>query len=291
MPDIAFHADPAIKVDAQARLRGHIDAKRFIFYPAWEDGAANVIGAIIQSGDQQAYADHLGYPIALVTALDSIVNAYSTTPLAAEYAQSWLDRTPVGADLSDIVSQAIIFLLERPELVAHARGHAGIETARQAILALHRRALQGDAPERKAWKVVRLAAVTASDQAKDPLVRCAGTVVEAAAWPGTMRTVLHDVLGASGRLELKQLMQEIGWTDEEESQVFHIREQAEIDGRMAELSGLDRVLGLLDADNPQLAGRFRQRLDQFEKLGHVYRSAGAEILDLFSRAPVPVASR
>ncbi|MBB3859681.1 hypothetical protein GGQ88_000921 [Novosphingobium hassiacum] len=287
MSDIAFLGDPAVKAMAQARLRSHIAAGTFVIFPAWEDGKANVIGALVEADDKEAFAEQYGYPIAFVTALEVIVNAFSFGPRSETFVEALLERTPVGADLSGVVSQMLISLLERPDIVALTGQDAEVERWRLAVVALHQRTIDGDEPGRKEWKAARMASIAASDTVvDDPALHMASLIVEAAAWPATMRTVLHDTLGACGRLESRQVMDAIGWSEADESRVFKIREQAETDGRMAELSGLDRVLGLLDADDPELARGFRQRLDQFEKMGDNYRAVGWKIIELIEQAPV-----
>ena len=288
MTDIAFLGDPAIKAQALARLRSHIVAGTFVIFPAWEDGKANVIGALVEADDKQAFADQYGYPIAFVTALEMIVNAFRFGPASEGFVEALLERTPVGADLSRVVPQMLISLLDRPDIVVLTARDAEVERCRQAVVALQQRAIAGDEPDRKTWKSARLAAIAASDTVTDDIaLHMASLIVEAAAWPATMRTVLHDTLGACGRLESHQIMNAIGWTEADESRVFKIREQAEADGRLAELSGLDRVLGLLDADDPELASGFRERIEQFEKMGENYRAVGWQIVDLIERAPVP----
>lgn len=291
MTDIAFLGDPAIKAQALARLRSHIAAGTFVIFPAWEDGKANVIGALVEADDKQAFAEQYGYPIAFVTALESIVNAFRFGPEAEAFVQSLLERTPVGADLSRIVPQVLVYLLDRPGIVALTTRHPKVEQCRRAVVALHQRLIAGDEPDRKEWKAARMASVAASDTITDvPLLHMASLIVEAAAWPAPMRSVLHDTLGACGRLEIQQMMDVIGWTDADESRVFKIREQAEVDGRMAELQGLDRVLALLDHDDPELARGFRDRLEQFTKLGETYRTVGWQVVDLIEQAPLPVSS-
>lgn len=288
MTDIAFLGEPAVKAQALARLRSHFAAGTFVIFPAWEDGKANVIGALVEADDKQAFAEQYGYPVALVTALEGIVNAFKFGPESEGFADAFLERTPVGADLSLVVPQLLISLLNRSDIVALTTRHAEVERCRQAVIALHQRVIAGGVPDRKEWKSERMASIAASDTVVDhPHLRMAGLIVEAAAWPATMRTVLHDTLGACGRLEIQLIMDAIGWTEADESRVFKIREKAEVDGRMAELSGLDRVLGLLDADDPELARGFRERLEQFEKLGDNYRAVGWKIIDLIEQAPVP----
>lgn len=287
MADIAFKGDPAVKAQALARLRAHIAAGTFVYSPAWEDGKANALGAVIESDDTTRYAEELGYPLAAAVALGGLVNAFRGLENARVFAEAWLERTPVGADLSNAVSQVLADLLDQPDLAALSAHDAAIEESREAVLRLHRRAVTGDAPDRKEWKAARLAAVAASDAAAPgSLARDAGTIVEAAAWPATMRSVLIDTLGAVGSLETRQSMAAIGWTEEAESRVFRIREAAEADGRMAELTGLARVLALLDADDPDLARGFRERLDVVAQLGDRYRSVGWKLVELFEQAPI-----
>ncbi len=287
MADIAFHGDPAVKAQALSRLRSHIAAGTFVYFPAWEAGKANAIGAVVEADDISRYAEELGYPLAIANVLGALVNAFKGLDAAAEFAEAWLARTPVGADLSNVVSKILVVLLEQRQLAELTRQTETIEESRQAVLALHRRAISGDAPDRREWKAVRLAAVAASDAtADDPDAKIAGSIVEAAAWPGSMRSVLNDTLGALGNLETRLILQKIGWTEADESRVFRIREQAEVDGRMAELNGLDRVLGLLDADAPQLAKGFRERLAAFESLGADYRNVGRTLIELFEQAPI-----
>tara|TARA_A100001391_G_scaffold201546_1_gene188851 strand:- start:23274 stop:24155 length:882 start_codon:yes stop_codon:yes gene_type:complete len=292
MENIAFLGDPSVKQEALTKLRSHIAAGTFRYGPAWSDEGADAIGCIVEADDTPRYSEMLGYPLALATALPSIVNAFLPLEEAARYAESWLERTPVGADLSKVVSQVLVEILEEPSVVALTVQQPDVEHSRKAVIALHRRVIDGDGPGRAEWKAVRMAAVAASDTVTDGvLLRSVGAIVEAAAWPASMRTVLHDVLGARGGLETKQLLAEIGWTDEKESEVYRIREQAETTGQFAELNGLDRVLALLDADHPELAKGFRQRMVQFEKLGDAIRAVGLRIVELFERAPIAVETR
>ncbi len=287
MADIAFHDDPAIKAQAQARLRHHVAAGSFVYFPAWENGQANVIGAVVEADDTPAYAERLGYPIALAEALPGLVNGFLQRDEAAAFAEAWLARTPVGVDLSRIVSQLVLFLLDDAGLAAITGRHLELEQCRQTIMALHRQAMDGDMPDRKAWKSVRMAAVAATDRIGDaPLDRQAGGVVEAAAWPGTMRTVLRDTLTARGTLDLTRSLAEIDWTDEKESRVFKLREQAEKDGYKAELSGLERVFAILDGDHPALARGFRQRLQRLEESSAQYRSIGWQAIEMMENAPI-----
>ncbi|WP_343528918.1 hypothetical protein [Sphingomonas sp.] len=286
MPIIAFHGDSAVKAKALERLRHHIAAGSFIYFPAWEDGKANVIGAVVGADDTPAFAEMLGYPVALADTLPVLINGFRPQDEAERFAEAWLERTPVGADLTWIVSQLILDLLNHPELTAMTERHPNIEQARQTIVALHDGAIKGAEPDRKMWKAARMAAVAATDSlGETALDRRAGQVIEAAAWPSTMRTVLRDTLTASGTLELYLDLARMGWTEEEESRVFHIRKQAEADQYKAEFSGVGRVLAILDADHPALGDRFRMRLERVEASNQRYRTMGWKTIEMMERAP------
>lgn len=287
MADVAFHGDPAVKTEALERLRRHIQAGSFVYFPAWEDGKANVIGAVMEADDMPGYAEKLGYPVALAETLPMFVNGFRPQVEAERFAQAWLERTPVGADLTRIVSQSVLDLLANAELAALTERHRQVEQSRQAIMALHRRAVDGDEPDRKTWKAARMAAVAGTDTLDETsLDRRAGQAVEAAAWPGTMRTVLRDTLNALGTLELHLALGRMGWTEQDESRVFHIREQAERDGYKVEFTGIDRVLAILDADYPLLADQFRLRLNRVEEASERYRTMGWKTIEMMERAPV-----
>ncbi|PTR07760.1 MULTISPECIES: hypothetical protein [unclassified Novosphingobium] len=284
---IAFHGDPLVKAQALDRLQGHVAAGSFVYFPAWENGNANVIGAVVEADDTPAYAERLGYPLALAETLPMLVNGFRPQPEAVRFALAWLERTPVGADLTTIVSQLVLDLLANADLVKLTERYPDVEQSRQAIMALHRRVIDGDEPDRKTWKAARLAAVAATDAVDEAaLERRAAQVVEAAAWPGTMRTVLRDTLNGLGTAELHLSLSEAGWTEENESRVFHIRQQAETDGYKAELSGLDRVLAILDADHPALAEQFRVRLDLMEESSARYRALAWKAIELMEQAPI-----
>ncbi len=287
MAVIAFHGDPLVKAQALDRLQRHVTAGSFVYFPAWENGNANVIGAVVEADDTPAYAERLGYPLALAETLPMLVNGFRPQPEAVRFALAWLERTPVGADLTTIVSQLVLDLLANADLVKLTERYPDVEQSRQAIMALHRRAIDGDEPDRKTWKAARLAAVAATDAVDEAaLERRAAQVVEAAAWPGTMRTVLRDTLNGLGTAELHLSLSEAGWTEENESRVFHIRQQAETDGYKAELSGLDRVLAILDADHPALAEQFRVRLDLMEESSARYRALAWKAIERMEQAPI-----
>lgn len=283
---LAFNGDPAFKADAIAKLRIHVANGTFLYStPADPTLGASAISSIVESGEAQEYAERLGYPVGLALVLHTIVNSYRNLSEAANFAEAWLDRTPVGADLSRIVPEAVVAILEDPGLIEITRRHDPIEEARLSILNLHHGALGGETISRRDWKEARSAALAATDGApEDRLLRAASSVAEAAAWPGSMRTILADTMAARAGLELRAVLGEIGWTDRDENRVFEIMDAAQ--GRHANLKGVERVHAVLEEDDPELAPRFRQRLEKVGQLGAPNIAVGERLLESLSTAPV-----
>ncbi|MGH1556948.1 hypothetical protein ACRAWD_02410 [Caulobacter segnis] len=171
----------------------------------------------------------LGYPVALAETLPKFVNdGFRQHDEAAAFAEVWLARTLVGADLSRVVSQLCWSFSTTPDWppspavipTSNSVGWASWTCTGARSMARCPIARPG---KRCAWRrsQPRTALATCRSIARQAMSS------EAAAWPGTMRTVLRDTLSARGTLDLTRSLAEIGWTMENESQVFHIREQAE----------------------------------------------------------------
>jgi hypothetical protein len=285
MTNIAFHGDPSVKEKALSRLKEHIAAGTFRYNPAWSEKGASALGSVIEDSDPDVYAATTGFPIPLVMILDRLVNDLKGgLEVASAFAVAWLEGTPVGADLSDIVTRTLIFILEDPTLVSHSIQSASVEQCRLQVLDIHRRTLAGEGVARQEWRRARSSALEASDSVfNEKLVRAVGLVVEAAAWPGDMRTVLSDALGARAGLDIKLALAEINWTDEDENRVLHTMDNAE--GRETHLEGLERVFAVLGADDPAFEVRMRQRVKQAEKFSVSNAVVGRFILDELAKAP------
>ncbi|MBA4750665.1 MAG: hypothetical protein H2055_00360 [Sphingopyxis sp.] len=285
----AFHGDLAVKEQALARVRKHIAAGTFRFSPAWGDMGATAMGSVIEGDDPQLYADMLGYPLPLVMDLDSLSNNLAHAagdPSPTAFAEAWLEKTPVGADLSRIVPEMLIFTLSDPALVAQTVQDPTVEAGRKDILALHRRSLEGETISRKTWQEARAAAVAASDKASDRMIRKAALVVEAAAWPATMRTVLRDTVSARGSMQMSHALNAIGWTDDDEKRVFQLMEAAAEQGEHADIEGVGRVHAVLGPKDPVLAARFRERIAAHKEFAAFSLIFAKFLLDRLAAAPV-----
>jgi hypothetical protein len=285
MKEVAFNGDPAVKALALTRLRSHIAQGTFRYNPAWSDLGGSSLGCVIEGSEPEKYAEMIGYPLPLVMILDRLVNDLKGgIEVAAEFAEAWLERAAVGADLSTIVTRTLIFILEDPILVGQSKRSDAVERCRQTVLDLHRRSLAGEDVARQEWRRARSASLEASDSVFDEkLVRAVGLTIEAAAWPGDMRTVLSDTLSARAGLDIKLALAEIGWTDEDENRVLHTMEESE--GKQTHLEGLERVFAVLGADDPAFEVRMRERVQQSAKFSLSNAIVGRFILDALADAP------
>ncbi|MGH1559659.1 hypothetical protein ACRAWD_22240 [Caulobacter segnis] len=75
--------------------------------------------------------------------------------------RSWLARTPVSRPVARRLA-TVLELLDDAGLAAITGGHPDLEQCRLGIMDLHRRTIDGEMPDRKAWKALRVAAVAAT---------------------------------------------------------------------------------------------------------------------------------
>lgn len=290
MSDVAFHGNAQLKEETLARLRKHVADGRFFWNDpdGYDKGASIITCATEGVDDPQAFAEKLGYPVGLAIALNEIVNSFSNLEELASFCDAWLARTLPGADLSRVIPGTLVAILDDEALRGVTVGYPAIDAAREAVLALHRRALDGDTVERAEWKAARAAALAASEGSTDITARDVGAVAEAAAWPSTMRTVLVDTIVAIMRHDVREQLAGIGWTDHEgdsdENRVLYIMEAAH--DRRTDLDGLDRVYAVLDEDHPEFGARFRVRIKQAEFFGRTIKKTGFDIVERLGAAPL-----
>jgi hypothetical protein len=284
MTSIAFLGTAAVKEQALARLRSHLNNGTFRYGAPWGDDGASAMGSVIEGNDAQAYADLTGFPLALAMVLDKIVLEIRDEDQSKAFAVDWLERTPVGADLSRIPGNCIVHLLVEEIIVEIAQRDPETEKARRAVLALHRRALDGDIPTRREWKSIRTSAISASDAVSDAELCRVSRMIESAAWPTTMGTVLSDTLSARNGLDIEFAFRRVGWTEDDESEVFRRLEAAEEVGRV--IRGVPAAYAFLSESDPGFAQRFQARIDAFPLFTASSRSMGEFILELLSTAPI-----
>jgi hypothetical protein len=282
----AFNGDPSVKALALDLLTARIDGGAFRYGGPFEPDGATAMQCVAESDDPQDYSERVGFPLPLAVALDEfvscIVRAKGDGP---EYAKAWLADTPVGADLSDVPSFTMWFMLEDDGLRRVACLSDSVERSRREILHLHRRWLDRDLPTPSDWRAVRKAAVAAANAvAGDRLLSGAARTIEAAAWPGDVSSALHDTLRMRGGLDIRLRLAELDWSDEDERRFFGLMESN--DDRVDVPPGPDRAYAILDLDDRTFGAKCRRRIACFSMPGAGWAAANF-VLEALSTARVP----
>jgi hypothetical protein len=263
---IAFAGDPEIRAALLARLAGH--GAGGTLDPAgdrWNGTGGTPSGCIAASDDPKAFEAATGYPAGLGLLLDHLCARIQDPQAAAALATDWLGRVAPGADLTNVPSHLVAFMLE--EGLGNAKWPAEIQGVSETlcgILALHRRSASGDTPLRAEWSAVQSAAIAATDAVTDPLGLTYGALAEAAAWdPVVSRSTLVDVASKWYAVRSRQASLETGWTERDDAAFKACIETFERD-----VLAHDSSLTTYDFPSffcvhaPELHARFIQQLDR-----------------------------
>ena len=104
----AFHNDPALKERILAQLQAHYDADEIIQGKYWENG--NAVGCTVHSDNHNNYETELGIPEVLAHLEDYIFERLPRD-MAKDWPIRFMRAIPVGADLSKVWPQFVVFLL------------------------------------------------------------------------------------------------------------------------------------------------------------------------------------
>jgi hypothetical protein len=171
---IAFHGNPAVKSAYLDRARKHREADQIRqssgYWTAGLDGIFRgcAVGCTLHHDDHEAYETELGVPRALAYLEDGLFER-----MTAEGAKSWpvefLHSVPVGADLSVVSRQLILWLLIDPEdgILANTLS----DDVRSLVIefsAYLQLSLDGDDPGVAAWNELH-AKCSVSDHARSAL--------------------------------------------------------------------------------------------------------------------------
>ena len=147
----AFHNDAEIKKTYLARVIAHRKADEITKGTYWVGGKGCAVGCTIHSSAHGAYEAELGIPRILARLEDIIFEGLSN-----EEAQLWpeefLDSVQVGADLSKVWPQFVVWLLTDPKhgVIQFATGDRS-RGAFQAVSSEYTRLLSGDFISPQYW--------------------------------------------------------------------------------------------------------------------------------------------
>lgn len=157
---IAFHGDKQIKEKYLQRVKAHEKADEIIKGIYWENGKGCAVGCTIHSANHQAYETELGIPEALARLEDGIFESLPND-LAKTWPKRFLAAIEIGADLSDVVSKFMLWLLidDNHGVINFARNHQQKE-AIQSVADLYVLKLEGADIDMMDWMDARSAAYT-----------------------------------------------------------------------------------------------------------------------------------
>ncbi len=107
----AFFNKPAIKTKYLNRVQAHQKADQLVQgYGYWQDGKGCAVGCTLHSDDHSAYERELGIPQSLAHLEDRIFEGLPKAE-ARLWPEKFLAAIPVGADLSGVVTEFMLWLL------------------------------------------------------------------------------------------------------------------------------------------------------------------------------------
>lgn len=158
---IAFHGDERVKATYLARVRAHAAADELIHGTYWEKGKGCAIGCTVHGSNHMAYESELGIPAQLAYLEDRLFES-----LPNGEAQTWpvrfLEAIPVGADLSMVWPQFVVWLLTDPTdgVIRFAEGYPDAQAVIQRVAALYERGM----PAARAARAAEAAAGAAAER-------------------------------------------------------------------------------------------------------------------------------
>lgn len=151
---IAFHGKQEVKDKYVARVKAHAEADEIIKGIYWQDGKGCAVGCTIEGSEHERYEKELGIPEALAHLEDSMFENL-TNGEAKRFPLEFLEAIPVGADLSKIVPQFVIWEFEDKKhglsQIKEVAEDSEIMEVCEGVVSLYKRVLAGDEPSETEW--------------------------------------------------------------------------------------------------------------------------------------------
>jgi hypothetical protein len=212
---IAFHGNQEIKQTYLSRVAAHEAADEIAQGYYWENGKGCAVGCTIHGSQHALYETDLGIPEELAYLQDGIFEGLQNAK-AKLFPREFLDAIPVGADLSLVVNQFLVWLLVDP--LHGVIRFASKDSEREAINAvakLHLRVISGDPPDKSEWAAARAAAGAAAGDAAWAAARdAAWDAARDAAWDAARaaaRDAAWDAAGAAAWAAARDAARDAAW--------------------------------------------------------------------------------
>lgn len=147
---LAYHSDPKIRETHLQRVIDHRAADQLIKGRYWEGGKGCAVGCTIHGSDHARYEKELGIPTQLAI-LEDIIFEDLPNERAMLWPEQFLAAIPVGADLSLIDHQWLLWLMDRG---AEAEGTVAAKSLVRKMAALMERSVSGDEPSVAEWDAI-----------------------------------------------------------------------------------------------------------------------------------------
>lgn len=190
------------------RVRQHRAADELTHGVYWEERGEHWVGCgvgcTIHSSDHMAYEDELGIPCRLAYLEDHL---YEHLPVgqSLEWPEAFLSSIAIGADLSHVIDQFLIWLLVDEEVGVIQFGREYNQRVIKQVAALYQQRLAGETITEDAWLDTRRATSTFGiiDDNHDAALAAAGYAALAAEALGAVADAACAAAQAFGRAALE----------------------------------------------------------------------------------------
>lgn len=153
----AFHNDPEIKQKYIDRVKAHQAADEIIKGTYWQEGKGCAVGCTIEGDDHFKYETELGIPSILAYLEDSLFENMSNED-AKKFPLMFLEAIPVGADLSKVFNNLVIWEWEDPvhgmKNIPEISADKDLFDCCENVVTLYKRSLSGDQPSADEWRAL-----------------------------------------------------------------------------------------------------------------------------------------
>lgn len=280
---LAFHGDPALKRDVQARLARHIAAGTLLLGDTrWDGTSGSPVGVAVEAADADAYSAAFGYPLPLVGLLDPLTEMLGDQSGSFAFVIDWVDAVEPGAGLAHVPTRVMLHMLETAET------DSAVGPLKQALLELHQRDLGNETPTRAEWSALRNSISKAQEAAGDDYGQLAHlTVLDAASWPAARgHTPLSATFGACLNLVAMQPDPDWGDADNQRCDTFFMAMEAELSPLIQANEDID-FNAIASEREPDLMRRYAAYSDRYHaRMGDRASSIATACIDYLRQAAV-----
>jgi thioredoxin len=275
----AYGGTQGVKVAYVNRLREHI--RRKLDSPTesmWDGDISGGLRFVTNEAQADDCARVLGVPLEVVLLVETLTSYYGTNAANAEFVADWLDRLPVGANLTFVTARFLVQILESEMVFDLLDGESALLRVRDQLLSMHIAEMKGEIIEESRWQQIQ-------HECQDR--RVLGGMLAAA---GSSLKSDPDLLGRfipSVTMSVwRQLQADCNWKSGDEARMDEIAEGIWEAARQkgVEAPRGDQLLARMEELDPTLLQRHRYHYEEgCRTMGQMGRKLGAMFLEHTSR--------